>query len=210
MILVLLYRFCESQDSLIGYRLCQILLEKGYDLYATTTAQGEQLKNEQKTAEQLNAKGRGKVSLLEPECEELETSSSEWIAKFHRTYYPQIPKLNDIDTVIGTLPGTTKTAVDLKKVLGCKLVLLAATKIGGEQEDLKNEINRLAPEADEIWSVGSDIPDHYQNIFREVHSTLAKHRQVMIKPKSYNDNQFYGNWNSKSQTCTKLVQKYSQ
>ena len=63
-------------------------------------------------------------------------------------------------------------------------MLLATTKIGGEQEDLKDEINRLAPEADEIWSVGSDIYDHYQNIFLEVHSTLAKHQKVMIKPQS--------------------------
>ena len=144
---------------------------------------------------------------MEPECEELETSSSEWIAKFHRTYYPQIPELKDIDTVIGTLPGTTKTAVDLKKSLGCKLVLLATTKIGGEEENLKDEINRLAPEADEIWSVCCDIYDHYQNIFQEVHSTLAKHRQVMIKPKSYNDNQFYWDWNSKSRTLGASIRK---
>ena len=61
MILVLLYRFCESQNS-------QTLLEKGYDLYATTTAQGEQLKNERKTAEQLNTKGKGRLTLVEPEC----------------------------------------------------------------------------------------------------------------------------------------------
>ena len=207
MLLVLLYRFCESQDSLIGFRLCQILLEKGYDLYATTTAQGEQLRNEQVAANQLNAKGRGKVTLVEPEYEELETSSSEWIAKLHRAYFTQLQELKDVDNIIGTLPGTTKTAVDLKKRLGCKLVLLATTKIGGEEEDLKNEINRLAPEADEIWSVGCDIYDHYQNIFREVHSTLAKHRQVMIQPQSYNDNQFYWNWNSKSQTLNAGIRK---
>ena len=45
-----------------------------------------------------------------------------------------------------------------------------------------------------------DIYDHYHNIFREVHSTLAKHRQVLIKPKSCNDNLFYWNWNSQSQS----------
>ena len=47
--------------------------------------------------------------------------------------------------------------MDLKKFWDVNWVLLATTKIGGEQEDLKDEINRLAPEADEIWSVGSDI-----------------------------------------------------
>ena len=146
MILVLSYRFCESQDSLIGYQLCQILLEKGYDLYATTTAEGGQVHKEQEAARQLNAKGRGKVTLVEPVYEELEKPSSDWIAKLHRAYFTKLQKLKDVDTIIGTLPGTTKTAVDLKNILGCKLVLLATTKIGGEEEDLKNEINKLAPE----------------------------------------------------------------
>ena len=207
MILALLYSFCESLDSLIGFRLCQIMLENLYDLHVTTTAGGDQLKHEQEAAKQLNAKEKGQVTLVEPDFEELETPSSEWIAKFHRTYFPHLSDLKDVETIIGTLPGTTKTAVDLKKALGCKLVLLAATKIGGEQEDLKDEINRLTPEADEIWSVGADIYDHYHNIFNEVYNTSGKHRKILIKPRSFNDNQFYWDWNSNPQTLNLGIKK---
>ena len=138
-------------DSLIGYRLCQKLVEEGYDLLVTTTAKGEHLDNEIKAAKQMTQTLKGTVTLAEPEHEEFEEPSTEWIVKFHKHYFAYLSGLENVDTIIGTLPGTTKTAVDLKRALQCKLILLAATKIGGEQEDLKAEINSLIPEADEVW-----------------------------------------------------------
>ena len=216
MILVLLYRFCESQDSLIGYRLCQQLGEDGYDLLVTTTAKGENLENEQKAAKQMSEKWKGKVTLAEPQHEEFDQPSPEWIAKLHKAYFSYLSRLKDTDTIIGTLPGTTTTGVDLKRALGCKLVLLAATKIGGTQEDIKAEINTLVPEADEIWSVGSDICDHYHNIFHEasspsivhdISSSSIVHKQILMKPLSYGENQFYWNWNSQDRIQNSGISK---
>ena len=60
----------------------------------------------------------------------LEEPTPEWIAKLHKAYFSRLQALKNVDLIIGTLPGTTKAAVDLKKSLKCKLVLLAATKIG--------------------------------------------------------------------------------
>ena len=46
MILVLLHKFSETQDSIIGYRLCEKLVEEGFDLLVTSTS-----KNQEKQAE---------------------------------------------------------------------------------------------------------------------------------------------------------------
>ena len=54
MILVLLYRFSESLDSIIGYNFCKFLVQKGYDLLVTSTATGTDLENEKKVAKRLS------------------------------------------------------------------------------------------------------------------------------------------------------------
>ena len=89
----------------------------------------------------------------------------------------------EIDTIIGTLPGTTQTGIELKETLNCKLILLATVKIGGEKEELTREVNSLIQAADEVWSVGPDIHTHYENIFHE-QSTIPTetHREVLLQP----------------------------
>ena len=98
-------------------------------------------------------------------------------------------KLHDlkVHSVIGTLPGTTKTAVDLKAVLQCQLILLATTKIESNGDDLGNamekEVNKLAEHADEIWSVGPDLFSHFQLVFRKSEFSLhQKHKEILFKP----------------------------
>ena len=126
MILVLLYRFSESDDSILGYQLCQKLVQEGYHLLVTTTAKHEELEKEEEVARQMSEEWKGSITLLKPEYEELEEPTPRWIAKLYKTYFGCLLELQDlnVDAIIGTLPGTTKTAVELKTVLKCKLVLL--------------------------------------------------------------------------------------
>ena len=103
----------------------------------------------------------------------------------HQTYYGFLYGRKDIETIIGVLPGTVKTAVDLKRSLNCKLVLLAVTKPGENEEELKNEVYNLSTEADEVWSVGKDIFSQYQDIFTSHGNSSSKpinHKEVMLKP----------------------------
>ena len=209
MILVLLYRFCEALDSLVGYKLCQKLVHEGHHLFVTTTARREEAKAEMLAAEQMSKSGNGSVTILEPEYEELEEPTPEWIAKLHKTYFSNLQVLKNVDLIIGALPGTTKTAVDLKKSLNCKLVLLAATKIGADEEQLKSEINRLCPEADEVWSVGSDIHSYYQDIFHEVSTpSEISHKELLLQPcLDSKTPKYYWKWNTPEGTYEGGIKK---
>ena len=101
----------------------------------------------------------------------------------HKHYFGYLSELQNIDTIVGTLPGTMQTAVELKAMLNCRLVLLATTKIAEDQEEMKEEIKVLAKAADEIWSVGSDMFSHYQDIFQEVDTTSNdKHKEILLQP----------------------------
>ena len=69
MILVLLYRFNESEDSILGYRLCNKLVREGHDLLVTTTSKKEEIKREEESARDLSEKYKGSITLLKPKCE---------------------------------------------------------------------------------------------------------------------------------------------
>ena len=183
--LVLLHRFVASGDSLPGYKLCQKLVEEGHQLLVTTTAKNEDAEREQDEAIKMSEKWSGNITLLKPECEELEEPSPNWIAKHHKTYFGYLSQFKEVNihTVIGILPETTQTAIDLKKTLHCKLVLLAATKIGTTNDDLGTEVNRLVEHADEIWSIGPDLFSHFDEIFLTSGRNLSqKHKQILFKP----------------------------
>ena len=133
-------------------------------------------------------KYRGSITLLKPaEYEEDEEPSPEWIAKLHKTYFGYLSDLQDlkVQTIIGTLPGTTKTAVNLKKVsqTKIKLILLATTKIQTNQNnlesDVEKEVNKFAGHADEIWSVGPDLFSYFDLIFEK---SNVEHKQIIFKP----------------------------
>ena len=92
-------------------------------------------------------------------------------------------KLQNVHAIIGLLPGTTKTAVDLKSDLNSELILLGTAKIGTERQDLKEEINNLSKNADKIWSIGTDLFTHFNSIFQESFQELCeKHRQIALIP----------------------------
>ena len=184
MILVLLYRFSESQDSIIGYRLCEILAQEGHHLLVTSTSNVEERDAERKAAHRMTQSYKGSVELIEPESEELEKPSPEWIAKLHKTYFGQMAELQNVQMIIGTLPGTSKTAVELKKILNCRLILLATTKVPAD-EKLKKEVRKFTSYADEVWSMGSDIYSHYDEIFHEQPAESKRqitHTEIMLKP----------------------------
>ena len=185
MILVLLYRFCESQDSIVGFRLCEKLAQDGHEVLVTSTSSHKERLDEIKVAKHITEQYTGSIKVIEPEPEELEEPSPVWIAKLHRTYFPQLADCKDVQTVIGTLPGTSQTALDLQKKLKCGLVLLATTKMTTIQESLKTEICRVSSHADEVWSVGNDIFCHYDEIFHtnDRYRKKIPHQEILLKPK---------------------------
>ena len=185
MILVLLYRFCESQDSIVGFRLCEKLAQDGHEVLVTSTSSHKERLDEIKVAKHITEQYIGSIKVIQPESEELEEPSPEWIAKLHRTYFPQLADCKDVQTVIGTLPGTSQTALELQKKLKCRLVLLATTKMTTNQESLKTEICRVSSHADEVWSVGNDIFCHYDEIFHthDRDRKKIKHQVILLKPK---------------------------
>ena len=183
MILFLQSGFSESGDTLPGFKLCQHLVNHGYHVNVTTTSSGARLQSEKTLAKELTAKSRGSVNLLEPRYLKNECPSSGWIANQHRHYFGYLSEIKDVDTIIGTIPGTLQTSVDLKKAFKCKLVLLPTIKVKADQEDLKKEINSLAEFADEIWSLGADTYCYYQNIFQEVEGAASsKHSDILLQP----------------------------
>ena len=80
MILVLLYRFNESPDSIAGYKLCETLVKEGHDLLVTsTTPEGPLRDIEIKKAEELTKEFVGRIGVLFANHSQ-ERSSIEWIA----------------------------------------------------------------------------------------------------------------------------------
>ena len=78
-ILVLLYKFSESPDSLLGYQLCLELVKQGYDLYVTTTSTAKWLKSENAKAEELSGNYPGSIKVLSAQCNDEDQRSPEWI-----------------------------------------------------------------------------------------------------------------------------------
>ena len=117
MILFLQSGFSESGDTLPGLKLCQQLVIDGYHVNVTTTSSGARLQSEKAVAKEITAKSKGSVHLLEPKYLKNECPSTGWIANQHRHYFGHLSELKDVDTIIGTIPGTLQTAVDLKKTL---------------------------------------------------------------------------------------------
>ena len=188
MILVLLYKFSGSQDSIIGYRLCEKLVEEGFDLLVTSTSRNEEKQAEIAAARRMTETLTGSVRIIETEPDVLDAPTQERIFNLHRTAIPDV-----IEAVIGTLPGTVQTAVELKKMLkmlNVPLILLAATKVATTRESLTAELLRWVSFADEIWSVGSDIYLHYEEIFRrQMKKKTVAHREILLRPLVSRDNQ---------------------
>ena len=163
----------------------------------------------------MTEKWRGSVKIIEPDFEELEEPTPEWIAKSHKQYFGHLSTVRDIHTIIGTLPGTVKTAVDLKGDLGCRLVLLTATQIEADQEQRRAKARRLCGSVYEVWSFGSEMFAHYEDIFQEVTEPHVKHEQIMLGPEFGNSEPFrYWEWNSaihnRSSTKKKIVSVWNK
>ena len=182
-ILVLLHKFNEAKESCLGFQLCQKLVKEGHHLLVSTTASGDELKAEIQKAKQLTDHSPGSITLLQPQYGEREKPSVEWIEHPKSKYFWHLSQLQNIQMIIGNLPGTSQTAVALKHELNCKLILLATTNIGSENENLKEEICKLATCADEIWSVGSDTYNHYRDILLGKRNNFSeKHKEILFKP----------------------------
>ena len=152
---------------MIGYRLCEKLVKEGFDLLVTSTSTNEKKQAEIEAARRMTETFTGNVRIIETEPEVLDDPTPERILNFQRTHFPQPGTPDAIEAVIGTLPGTAQTAVELKKMYNLPLVLLAVTKVSTTEQSLKAEVIRLVSFADEVWSVGSDIYLHYEGMFRE-------------------------------------------
>ena len=181
-ILVLLHRFSESQESCLGYQLCQKLVKEGYHLLVSTTSSGKKLENENQKAKWLTDTFSGSVTLLEPLYGEQEKPSVEWIEHPNNQHF-QLSQLKNVMLTVGMLPGTSQTSAYLKEKLHCKLVLLVTSIIASNNNDLKKEICTLSEKADEIWSVGNETYTHFQSMFEELTSnSCEKHKEFLLQP----------------------------
>ena len=71
MILVLLCRFSESEESLPGYILCQKLVQEGQQILVTSTAKNNELIEEKKAAAWMTENWAGSVQIVAPDYKEL-------------------------------------------------------------------------------------------------------------------------------------------
>ena len=172
MILVLLPRFSECAESLLGFQLCLQLVKLGYELYVTTTSTVKRFESESKTANDVSGKFEGSITLIQAQGVDLDQPD------LHSSGFESLRKLQNVDTVIGLFPLTTRTAVELKRVFNCKLVLLTTNKLSGGHEYLRQDLGGLAKESDEIWSVGPDTYMYYQSLFQD----QSKHKEVLLQP----------------------------
>ena len=193
-ILVLLYKFSDSPEAFFGFQLCQKLVEEDHHLYVTTvTPDGAELRAERRKAELLSKRHDGSITLLEPRHEGAEVPISEWIANSYEHYFGYITEYNDIKTIIGMLPGTTKTAVELKEIFKCKLVFLATNKVEGlsNADVIKEELIRIAEETSEIWCIGPDVHAYYQDILQDLQDSLnIRCQNIMLQPSKKQANAF--------------------
>ena len=176
MILVLLTRFCGSDESIVGYKLCQTLVKEDHDIYVTTVSTGEALGAEMKDVMEMNKKEKGNVTLFCPDYAKNEEPNPEWIVMHHEKYFNFLSELDDVKVIIGMLAGTEETARELKVVLKCRLILLSSSKTKTRARD-HAAIQNLTESVDEIWSIGSDIHSHNEAIFQNV-----KHKEILLLP----------------------------
>ena len=183
MILALLTRFSDSEDAIVGFTLCQKLAEHGYPLYVTTTSTGEALQQEKDKADEICTRTKGSVTLLQPECKEDENPTAEWVVTHHEEYFSFLSELNDIQAVIGILPGTEKSAVEVKEALNCKLVLLAPKEIPDVYQQRLTDLKKAADTADEIWVFGSEVHHFYCDLFPNLDATpCEKLKELSLQP----------------------------
>ena len=184
MILALLTRFSDSRESIVEFLLCQKLAEQGYQLYVTTTSTDEVLEQEIQKTDDISTRAKGSVTLLQPQCDEGEDPKAEWIVTHHEKYFGFLSELSDIQAVIGLLPGTEDTAIELKEALDCQLVILGSTEIPHElYENKQDDLVRVAQKADEIWIFGSDIYHSYNDFFKTLDRSLCeKLMELSLQP----------------------------
>ena len=176
--LVLATRFNESPESLPAYLLCTKLAKEGHHVSVTTTSTDEDSKVEFQRAKQLTEEHKGTIQLIKPQHRWFEKPSAEWIQNIHKQYFGSLSQLN-VNGIVGTLPGTVQTAVELKETLGCQVILLATCKLGAG-DHLQRDIVDLVRLVDEVWSVGSDIYKHYEPLL--VGKLQLQHKQIDILP----------------------------
>ena len=176
----------------------QKLVQENYHLYVTTTTpEGAELRAERRKAEQLSQRCEGSITLLEPQYDkELESPTSEWISKSYEQYFGYLIKFEDVKVVIGTLPGTAKTSIELKEILNCKLMFLATSKIEGldNTDELKEELIRIAEETNEIWCFGPSVHEKYHDLLQELQfSSNVRCQNMMIQPSTRGNYYCQGN-----------------
>ena len=181
MILLLLTRFSPSED-LFGFQLSQILVQQGHHIYVTTTALGDALHEEIKNASDINIQSKGSVTLFSPEHGKHEKSSTDWITMHHKKYFSYLSKIDDIETVIGMLPGTDQTAIEIKESLKCRLILTAFSK-GETNKGNLQMFTDMVSKADELWTIGFDIHHHYKSILQLSSTSVSiKHKEILLFP----------------------------
>ena len=139
-ILVRLPRFRQTPDSLLGFLLCQSLLQKGHDLRIMSDAEEEaEVIEEKRTAEVMTKMFRGNARILQPGDLHLEINKN-------------------ISTIVGVAPSMINSALSLRETVKCKLIIATNTKLNAKI------IGYLMERVDELWSIGPKLYDDHQMI----------------------------------------------
>ena len=151
MILVRLSRFRETSDSLLGFLLCQSLVEKDHNLLIVTDAEEE----DEIEAEKAAAKDLTKVYkyLGQARIASLKDISS---------------KFQKIDTIIGVEPKMIDSALSLKANFNCRMIIATSARLDEET------VTHLTEKIDELWSIGPELYDDHQNIIPKTSKMVHK------------------------------------
>ena len=139
MILVRLPRFRQTPDSLLGFLLCQSLLQKGHHLLIKSDVQEqEEMIEEKATAEVMTKMHLGIARILQP-------------GDLHLLEFRK-----NISTIVGVAPRMIDSTVSLKEIFESKLIITTNVSLNSKI------IGYLTERVDELWSIGPQLYKNHQ------------------------------------------------
>ena len=156
--LVRLSHFRKTPDSLLGFLLCQSLVQEGHEVLIVSDAEEEdEIKEEKAAAKDLMKlfKYLGQVRVA--------SSKDIW------------SKIQHVSTVIGVEPKMIDSALSLKATFNYRLIIATSTKLD------KETIAYLTEKVDELWSIGPKLYDSHQMILPKMSKLL--HQCLVFFPK---------------------------
>ena len=103
---------------------------------------------------------------------------SRWITSLNKRHFEYLSTLDDIETIVGLLPGTAEFAAELQSTLNSKLVLFATqcTLVG-------QECIGILLKSNEVWCLGPKAHIHYKRLCQGISSDCGQRcKEILLKP----------------------------